>query len=139
MREYDTGCEAVCVEADPNLDLSDRSKIVIGCTDLINEPAIKLAAYLYNSSQDEYMAVIEEYKMDYNDLDQSRVELLRMFNEGNTPDIICSNYRSVENRKLYNKTQRLVFYLFEKNTKGRVVAEKENKEKIGFRLGNKHE
>ncbi|SCW37833.1 ABC-type glycerol-3-phosphate transport system, substrate-binding protein [Ruminococcaceae bacterium YRB3002] len=92
LREYDTGCEAVCVEADPNLDLSDRSKIVIGCTDLINEPAIKLAAYLYNSSQDEYMAVIEEYKMDYNDLDQSRVELLRMFNEGNTPDIICSNY-----------------------------------------------
>ena len=92
IRNIDSDCEVVFIEADPDLSLSGREIIKVGCTDIINAPSIKQAVYLYNCSQEEYLAVIEEYEIDYSDPTQSILELTASFNSGNAPDIYCGNY-----------------------------------------------
>lgn len=92
VRSIDSGCRIILIEEDPDLDLANREIVRIGCTDVINSPSIKQAAYLFNSSQDEYLAVIEEYDIDYSNITQSILDLTGRFNEGDVPDIFCGNY-----------------------------------------------
>ena len=92
VRNIDMGCEVVFIEEDPELHLIDREILRIGCTDLINSPSIKQAVYYYNSSQSEYLAIIEEYDIDYSDLTNSLLEITRKINDGDVPDIYCGNF-----------------------------------------------
>ena len=96
VRNIDSDCEIVFVEADPNLHLEEREVVTIGCTETINSPSIKQAVYLYNASQNDYLAKIEEYELDYSDMTQSILDLTSRFNSGDIPDMFCGNYFDYE-------------------------------------------
>lgn len=96
VRNMDSDCEIVFIEADTDLHLDDREKVTIGCTETLNSPSIKQAVYLYNMSQDDYLAVIEEYEIDYSNMTQSLLDITSKLNSGDIPDMLCGNYFDYE-------------------------------------------
>lgn len=81
-------------EYDSNIDYSDRKIITIGGFDISTDYPLNCAVYEFNSSQDEYRAVINEFKNDSVDTETEQERNLRMiaeFNNGNAPDIFYGN------------------------------------------------
>lgn len=81
---------------DSSLDYSDRIELTVGGFDCRWDPALNLAIYNYNTSQDKYRIVIDEYidRFDMSTYEasyKSKLEMIKYFEEGNAPDIFYGN------------------------------------------------
>lgn len=71
---------------------NDRVYLTVGGFNCRDDLSLNWAIYKYNTSQDEYRVVIEDYSIDFGweTMDEAvvkRAELIKYFNEGNTPDL----------------------------------------------------
>lgn len=88
--------ELVIYEYDPSANIEDREPIVIGGYNCRNDDMLNWAVYKFNTSQDRYRAIIEDYAIDYGgeDITESaalEADLIKRFNEGDCPDIFYGN------------------------------------------------
>lgn len=71
---------------------TQRTEIVVGGYDVSSDEAIKWAVYRFNTSNDKYRIVLEDYSYLFpystpQEAQSARLKLMRYFNEGNSPDI----------------------------------------------------
>lgn len=94
---YPDGLYDICyVFKDESLNIGEREKIVIKGYNAAKDDSLYHAAYLYNTSQEEYFVEIEEYGNDYGyttaiEAQDSQMRLLHEFSSGNMPDIFYGN------------------------------------------------
>ncbi|MBQ5968049.1 MAG: extracellular solute-binding protein [Clostridiales bacterium] len=91
--EYrDNTTEVLLCSYDPSIDRSDMTPIKIGGFGIFNDEILKWVVYEFNTSQDEYRVVLEEYGDRFegltpDDRRKATLNLTQYFNEGNAPDI----------------------------------------------------
>lgn len=81
---------------DESLNIGEREKICVKGYNDVQDKSLQYAAYLYNTSQEEYFVEIEEYGNDYGyttaiEAQDSQMRLLHEFSSGNMPDIFYGN------------------------------------------------
>ena len=81
---------------DESIDMTTRQPIVIGGYGVNNDIALLNAVYKYNTSQDQYRAVVEDYTYNfgYDDVYEAQAvnaELISYFESGHAPDIFYGN------------------------------------------------
>ncbi|MCQ2467704.1 MAG: hypothetical protein MJ166_09320 [Clostridia bacterium] len=82
-------------------NFSDRTYITVGGFGCNNDLSLMLAIYKFNTSQDEYRVVVEDYfdefsGSSYEDSVVQKAALIKYFNDGNEPDIYYGNYFDYE-------------------------------------------
>lgn len=96
MFSYQTGSvQLVIYTYDPSQNYSDRTKLTIGGFGVTNDLNLNWAIYKFNTSQDEYFIVEDEYngKFNFEWTDPNlQLSLMRYFDEGNVPDIFYGDY-----------------------------------------------
>ena len=91
--EYrDNTTEVLLCSYDPSIDRSDMTLIKIGGFGIYDDAILKWVVYEFNTSQDEYRVVLEEYGdrfegMTPDERRKATLNLTQYFNEGNAPDI----------------------------------------------------
>ena len=89
----DGQAEVILFNYDNTIDYSDATQLVIGGYNVKNDLAVAKAVYKYNSTHHDYRFVLEDYVENFvgeytaQGVQDSKLELLRYFNEGNAPDI----------------------------------------------------
>ncbi len=81
------------IKSDPDMDLASRKLIKVKGDYAPDDKNLALAAYLYNSSQNEYYVTVEGWGKDYywdsmKDGEARNLRLLNEFQNGDCPDII---------------------------------------------------
>ena len=81
------------IKADPDMDLASRKVIKVKGDYAPDDKNLALAAYLYNSSQNEYYVTVEGWGNGYywnsmKDGEERNLKLLKGFQDGDCPDII---------------------------------------------------
>lgn len=87
--------ELVIVEVDLDLNMSDREEIVLGGTNFAGSLYLDYLQYLYNSSQNEYRLVLDDYDLrieEAGSVEAFQLELMKDLSEGKTPDIYFGNF-----------------------------------------------
>ncbi|SCW48818.1 hypothetical protein SAMN02910456_01375 [Ruminococcaceae bacterium YRB3002] len=88
---YDTGVsDLVIITPDDSLNLTDRTEIVVKGVDVANDDLLQYAAYVYNSTQDEYVVRIRDLGVKYTNASEAQAAILNVmtqFENGDTPDI----------------------------------------------------
>lgn len=92
----DGSCDVVLYKYNSTIDYSNACKIVIGGYNIKQDLLISWAAYLFNSTHDDYRIVLEDYIDEYNgssasDQAAATAELISHFSYGNGPDIYYGN------------------------------------------------
>ncbi|MBR5058060.1 MAG: hypothetical protein IKX04_05785 [Clostridiales bacterium] len=91
--EYrDNTMDILLFRYDPTIDLSDVEPIKIGGFNVYYDEVLKWVVYEFNTSQDIYRVVLEEYGTRFegltpDDRRKATLSLTQYFNEGNAPDI----------------------------------------------------
>lgn len=91
---YDHGIwDIQIIKADPDLDLSSRKTIRIMGDDAPYDTSLALAAYEYNTSQNEYLVTIESWGEEdsWDSMkagEERNLKLIRQFQNGEGPDIL---------------------------------------------------
>jgi len=89
--------EVVIIYPDNSLNLGRRTKLTVRGYDALSNPAMNYAAYKYNTSQSDFLLVIENYSLaDYGyenatEAQASKLKLIQEFSKGNAPDIFFGN------------------------------------------------
>lgn len=81
---------------DDSLNFTDRTRLTVKGYNVTNDYVLRYAAYLYNSSQEEYFVSIEEFDPEYGYSDarsaqENTLQLIQEFSSGNAPDIFYGN------------------------------------------------
>ena len=84
------------IKPDHDLDLTGREKITVRGDNATMDRSLAYAAYSYNTSQDEYYVVIQNYgeEYGYETIDEAQARTLRLiqdFQRGDAPDIFYGN------------------------------------------------
>lgn len=82
-------------------NFSDRTYITVGGFGCKHDLSLMLAIYKFNTSQDEYRVVLEDYfdefgGSSYEEEVVQKAALIKYFNDGNEPDIYYGNYFDYE-------------------------------------------
>lgn len=91
--QYDNKVEIQTFTYDPQIDTSYDSILEIGGYGLREDPALQWAVYLFNTTQEDTRAIMTDYANEgygYDNAEQAasaKAELIKLFNEGNAPDI----------------------------------------------------
>ena len=93
---------------DSSLHLNSREIITVRGDNATGDQTLSMAAYLYNSSQDEYLVSIEEFGEEYGyetteEASRRNLRLIQDFQQGNAPDVFYGNtldYNSMGNNGL---------------------------------------
>lgn len=91
-----------------------RQEIKIGGYDLYDDPSLNWAVYEFNTSQDEYRAVIEDYAdiFGYSDNPtQTDAAMIEYFVNGNSPDIFYGNWFDYKSLYESGLTQSITPYI----------------------------
>ncbi len=87
--------ELVIVEVDLDLNMSDREEIVLGGTNFAGSLYLDYLQYLFNSSQNEYRLVLDDYDLrieEAGSVEAFQIELMKDLSEGKTPDVYFGNF-----------------------------------------------
>ncbi len=107
--------QVVLYSYDPNRTNEERIKIVVGGHGCRSDLALNTAIYRFNTSQDEYRAVIDDYSEnpEFARLDDaaSRAALFKYFDDGNAPDIFCGYSFDYEELYKNGTTQNITPYM----------------------------
>ena len=84
------------VYRDDGLNIDEREKIVVKGYGITSDKPLQLAAYLYNTSQQDYYVSVENYGDEYGyttalEAQDVKLRLIKEFNSGNAPDIFYGN------------------------------------------------
>ena len=96
--EYrDGSCDVLLYRCTGTVDLSDQITITVGGYGSTSDLSVRMAAYLFNSSHEDFRVQLVDYSEDYPfssgpDAQERIAELYSYFNEGNAPDIFYGNY-----------------------------------------------
>ena len=97
VRQYNGSMIGIqIIRPDPEIDLNSREKIIVKGDYASFDNVLALAAYRYNTSQDEYFVVIQSYgdEYGYETTEQANERTLRLiqdFQQGDAPDIFYGN------------------------------------------------
>lgn len=100
VREYmyaDGTAELLLFTYDPSIDYSKSENIVIGGYNISASDALKWAVYNFNTSQNDYRAVLVDYSEQFGfddpkDAQKQRLALMKYFQEGHAPDMFFGYY-----------------------------------------------
>lgn len=87
--------ELVIVEPDADLNLLNRETIIVGGIGLSDNLYFDYLKYMYNSSQNEYLVVLDDYdsrQIVDESMEVFQAELIQDFNQGNTPDVYFGSF-----------------------------------------------
>lgn len=104
--EYTDGSiDIVYLTYDASIDFSSAEKLTIGGYGLNDDLLLKWAIYIYNTSQNEYRAVLDDYSNEFGysnsiEAQASKAALIQYLNSGGAPDIYYGY--DFDYRALYN-------------------------------------
>ena len=88
---YDNGVsDLVIISPDDDLDLEERQELVVKGVGIEDDALLKYAAYVYNSSQEEYIVRLKDLGISYSNAREAQSAMLRVMSEfenGDIPDI----------------------------------------------------